>query len=396
MTRLKLLIFILATAFITTVSAEAKTHKKLSYPVVGTAQTKAYSNSSEIELPSETDAFYGQNANFQGASPSYTNNGDGTITDNVTGLTWTKSYKVMGYNDAVRDVKKMGNGWRIPSIKEAYSLIIFSGTDPSNRDMNLLPEGSIPFIDTDYFDFKYGSNGTRVIDVQILSTSIYKGLTMGRDKTIFGVNVADGRIKGYPMSMRGEDKLYTVYYVKGESYGENDFVDNGDGTISDNATGLMWSKTDSGQSMNWQSALEYAQRLNKAEYLGYNDWRVPDVKELHTILDYSRSPQSTSSAAIDPIFEISSIKDERGQQNYPYFWSSTTHENAIRGGVNAAYVSFGEALGYMRGNLLDVHGAGAQRSDSKAGRVPDYKSTNSPQGDVRRINNYVRVVRYMK
>ena len=66
----------------------------------------------------------------------------------------------------------------------------------------------------------------------------------------------------------------------------------------------------------------------------------------------------------------------------------------------AVYIAFGEALGYMEmppnsGNyqLLDVHGAGAQRSDPKSGDPADWPHGNGPQGDVVRIYNYVHAVR---
>ncbi len=376
--------------------------RSIPYPIVGTAQTTSYDTSKEISLPAKGDAFYGQNSNFPGNMPSYTDNGDGTITDNVTGLLWTKKYKVMGYDEAIEDVKKWAvKGWRIPSIKEAYSLIIFTGKDASNNNIDTNPEppaGSKPFIDERYFEFEYGSNGSRCIDVQILSTTKYVGKTMdgnnnGGDETIFGVNVADGRIKGYPRNKGQEAKLFTVFYVKGDAYGENNFVNNNDNTISDINTGLMWNKDDSGEGLDWEGALAHAQQLNDENYAGYNDWRVPDAKELHSILDYSRSLQATNSAAINKIFNSSSFTDERNCTNYGYYWTSTTHENAKKGPKAAAYLCFGEALGYMNNMVQDVHGAGSQRADHKIGKAPDYTTSTSPQGDVRRIENYVRVVR---
>lgn len=50
-------------------------------------------------------------------------------------------------------------------------------------------------------------------------------------------------------------------------------------------------------------------------------------------------------------------------------------------------------MGYMRGGWLDVHGAGAQRSDPKAGDPADYPQGRGPQGDAVRILNHVRCVR---
>ena len=70
------------------------------------------------------------------------------------------------------------------------------------------------------------------------------------------------------------------------------------------------------------------------------------------------------------------------------------------GEVPAAYLCFGRALGYMETppgsgmyTLFDVHGAGAQRSDPKSGNPADYPHGRGPQGDVIRINNYIRLVR---
>ncbi len=285
-----------------------------------------------------------------------------------------------------------------------YSLILFSGADPSGGDENSVPAGSTPFLDTDVFDFEYGSNGERIIDTQYATTSIYNGVTMGRDETIFGVNMADGRIKGYPMDdpRTREPNALSVRLVRGATdYGENDFADNGDGTISDSATGLMWAQDDSGDGMNWEDALAWAQDMNAAEYLGHSDWRVPDAKEFHSILDYSRSLQATDSAAIDPVFNCSEITDEGGSRNYPFYWTGTTHMKSNGQADNAVYLCFGEGLGFMQFpfnddvELLDVHGAGAQRSDPKEGDAADYPEGHGPQGDVIRINNYVRLVRDM-
>ena len=248
--------------------------------------------------------------------------------------------------------------------------------------------------------FEYGDQnaGERVIDSQYLSATKYVSTTMNGNETAFGANFADGRIKGYGLrDPRGRrEKTFYVIYVRGNSsYGMNDFQDNGDGTVTDNSTGLMWMQADSGKGMVWEDALGYCEQL---EYAGYSDWRLPNAKELQSIVDYTRSPATTNSAAIDPIFSISSITDEGGKINYPFYWTSTTHVNGRTAG-NAVYIAFGEALGWMKsrtGNnytLMDVHGAGAQRSDPKTGNVRNYPHGHGPQGDVIRINNYARCVR---
>jgi hypothetical protein len=378
---------------------EPEPELNLSYAVVDTGQEKCYDNSQEVACPQPGEAFYGQDAQCQGSQPAYKDNGDGTVTDLNTGLMWQKTPgDKVKYDEAVAaadDFVLAGyDDWRLPTIKELYSLILFSGTDPAPESV----EPAVPFIDTSYFDFEYGdiSAGERIIDAQYWSSTEYVGTTMNGAATVFGVNFADGRIKGYPRDIgpQGQPKTEFVRYVRGNSdYGVNNFTDNGDGTIIDNATGLMWSKDDSGEGMDWEDALAWVHQNNEENYLGYNDWRLPNAKELQSIVDYSRSPQTTNSAAIDPVFKVTSIIDERGGMNYPFYWTSTTHVDAAGGGRSAVYVAFGEALGYMMNSWIDVHGAGAQRSDPKSGDPADYPYGRGPQGDAIRIYNYIRCVR---
>jgi hypothetical protein len=418
MTKINSILLVCATLFlivsITLTNADVTTppnpassgNESLRYPIVDTGQSRCYSNAREISCPDSGKPFYGQDAQYTRNAPSYSENGDGIIADHVTGLIWQKGYEAMTYEEAIEKVKTFNvaqhTDWRIPSIKEVYSLILFSGVDVSSRDMSRLPGGGVPFLDTDFFDFTYGSNGPRVIDVQTPSSTIYQGTTMGGQATVFGVNFADGRIKGYPiMDPRSRSgKNFTVRFVRGNpEYGKNNFKDNKNGTISDLATGLMWQQSDSKEAMSWKDALAWAQQKNQEHYLGYSDWRLPNAKELQSIVDYSRSPQKTNSAAINPLFEVSQIKDECGKRNYPFYWTSTTHKH-IHGGRAAVYVCFGEALGFFkppfssgRPKLQDVHGAGAQRSDPKTGNPDDYPQGHGPQGDVIRIYHYVRLVR---
>ncbi len=381
------------------------------YPIVDTAQTSCYDQSREIPWPHPNQRFYGQDAQYQGNGPSYLNNGDGTVTDQVTGLMWQKTPgSKMTWDEAVASVEAFNaqglgghRDWRLPTIKELYSLIEFMGIDP--RPDLVATTGLVPYLDTDYFDFQYGdpSKGERIIDAQYWSSTKYVGTTMNGHPTAFGVNFADGRIKGYGTDPNGppgrrQAKTAFVRYVRGNpAYGLNHFTDNGDGTITDSATGLMWTKADSGKGLDWESALKYAESNRTA---GHTDWRLPNAKELQSIVDYTRAPDATQSAAIDPLFTISEIRNEGGERDYPEYWTSTTHSAGPRNDT-AVYIAFGRALGFMGmppGNtsnlrLMDVHGAGSQRSDPKAGNAATFPKGRGPQGDVIRIENYVRCVR---
>jgi hypothetical protein len=63
------------------------------------------------------------------------------------------------------------------------------------------------------------------------------------------------------------------------------FIDNGDQTISDNLTGLVWSKdgNPAGAAKTWQQALDYIKTLNSQNFLGHNDWRLPNINELRSL-----------------------------------------------------------------------------------------------------------------
>jgi hypothetical protein len=378
---------------------------------VDTGQDECYNNSSAITAPQPGEAFYGQDAQYDGNQPSYTLSADGlTVYDNVTGLTWTQGADWTGdgvvnaddkftYADAQAYVDTLNaqnyggfNDWRVPSIKELYSLIDYRGTDPMLTGAD--SQGLVPFIDGDVFEFAYGdtSAGERIIDSQWVTSTLYVSTVMGNQTAMFGVNFADGRIKGYP----AEGKTFYARFCRGNTdYGKNDFTDNGDGTITDEATGLVWSQSDSGEGMTWEDALAWVQQMNEENYLGYSDWRLPNAKELQSIVDYTRSPDTSDSAAIDPMFEATEITNEAGEKDYPFYWSSTTFLRFDGSATAAVYVAFGEGLGSMDGvNVIDVHGAGCQRSDPKDGNPNDYPSLgHGPQGDVQRVFNYVRLVR---
>ena len=419
------------------------------YPIVDTSQTKCYDNRGEIAPPKRGQPFYGQDAQFRSHPPSYTLSSDNlTVRDLVTGLTWQRSPDTDGDGSLTRRDKltmsqaqalpaklnavRFGgfSDWRLPSIKELYSLFDGRGTDPSGP-MDMDTSRLTPYIDTKFFKFAYGDTrtGERVIDSQYASSTKYVGKgPRGFDK-LFGVNFADGRIKGYDLQMPGGaiEKTFFVQCVRGNpGYGTNDLHDNSDGTVTDRATGLVWSKGDSGQGLNWQAALAWVQKKNSENFLGHADWRLPSVKELQSIVDYTRSPDTTRSPAIDPVFNCTTITNEGGKADYPCYWSATTHAG-FRGGAAAMYVAFGRAAGWMspramaggppgpRGgfgpgpggppgagpqgqgggeyHFVDVHGAGAQRSDPKEGDPAMFPHGRGPQGDVIRIYNYVRLVR---
>jgi len=384
-----------------------------SYTIVDTSQENCFTSKG---LSTEC-ASSGQDGAYSTNSMSYTDNGDLTVTDNVTGLMWQQTADRDG-NGEVKAVDKLSQSdaisycsnlslagysdWRLPDIKTIYSLMNFSGSDPSGEtgdDTSSLE----PFIDNTVFGFGYGDTdaGERIIDGQWATTTNYVSTTMNGDATMFGLNFADGRIKGYGLELRGIDKMFYVQCVRdNENYATNSFVDNGDMTITDSATELMWHKNDNSTETNWDSAISYCENSTLA---GYSDWKLPDAKELQSIVDYTRSPDTTASPAINAIFNATAITNEAGVSDFGFYWSSTTHKSSNGTGASAVYVSFGRSLGYMDSTWMDAHGAGAQRSDPKDISLLDTSSedyvivdgaiTHGPQGDVIRGLNFSRCVR---
>ena len=357
------------------------------YPIVSTSQTGIWDDTGNSINPISGGAFYGQDAQFTHTTPVYTLSSDGkTVKDEVTGLTWQKSYDSGTYYwasiqtvvDNLNNQNYGGfNDWRVPTIQELYSLW----------------DASVgwPYIDTDYFDIIY-SNEQELSHAIFWSSDKYTGVmgnisangeTPGAELA-FGVNFGTGHIKSYSIKVGPK---HQVRCVRGNlSYGVNLFQNNNDGTISDLATGLMWQQNDNGSGIDWEDALAYAQTQNNANYLGHNDWRLPNAKELQSLVDYKRSPYATNTAnvgpAINTLFSCTSILNDGGKADYPYYWTSTSAMSMANGSYPSAwYVAFGQA---EDGNGENLHGAGAVRFDSK--------TVGTGIGE-ERVLNYVRLVR---
>ena len=110
-------------------------------------------------------------------------------------------------------------------------------------------------------------------------------------------NVIDRASQEYP----GQDGFYRKGFPMAGR-----FTDNRDGTVTDGGTGLVWQKETAPGTYTWPQALRYSEGL---ELAGHDDWRLPNVRELQSIVDYGRFDPS-----IDPVFGAES----------GWYWSSST------------------------------------------------------------------------
>ncbi|MDD3518625.1 MAG: DUF1566 domain-containing protein [Chromatiales bacterium] len=123
------------------------------------------------------------------------------------------------------------------------------------------------------------------------------------------------------------------------------FNDNGDGTVTDDVTGLIWDKCSWGQSNDtdcstgsasthtWADALGVAVTANAANYKGFNDWRLPNRTELESLVDITK--------ATDPTIDVTAFPNTPSS----WYWTSTTYApgpaNAWRVLFDSGYTSAG-------------------------------------------------------
>jgi hypothetical protein len=128
------------------------------------------------------------------------------------------------------------------------------------------------------------------------------------------------------------------FHEKGVAWPSPRFIENGDGTVTDNLTGLMWLQNANCINTNypefdtheipgdglvtWQNALDFVEGINDGMYPDcegnppYDDWRLPNIKELHSLLDYGQYPVLPAGHPFSNL-------------QIAYYWSSTTCSNLI-------------------------------------------------------------------
>jgi hypothetical protein len=135
------------------------------------------------------------------------------------------------------------------------------------------------------------------------------------------------------------------------------YTDNGDGTVIDNCTGLMWEKKSDDDSINdkdntysWDNAFAvHVAGLNGASFAGYDDWRVPNARELQSIVNFEVWSPSVSPAfntACVPGCTVAMCSCTASS----LYWSSTTNASAP---AYAWFVRFSDGL---------MHGSNQEKS----------------------------------
>lgn len=235
---------------------------------------------------------FGEDNDYNINIPSYTNNGNGTITDNITGLMWQEiDGGEMTFDNAITYCSSLTLGsfsdWRLPTPIEAFSILNLQRNNPA--------------LNTTYFP----SSGAEYWWTNTLQ--------VGDNSKVWCTNSGGGignKPKAETLSAGGT-KSYHVRAVRNivnPILLANHFTDNGDGTITDHLTQLVWQKIPNTTSFTWEQAIAYAEAL---EIGGASDWRLPNIKELQSLNNESLSNPSVTTTYFSTI----------GIKNY---WSSTT------------------------------------------------------------------------
>ena len=122
----------------------------------------------------------------------------------------------------------------------------------------------------------------------------------------------------------------------------NDFVDNGNGTITDIVTGLVWQKEGSQTEITFGTAQEYVRDLNEKRFAGYTNWRLPTIDELCSLLEPGPNKRGQH---IDELFAGKGFacwsSDQKPQYNLMYayvvYFGRADVDLAVSSGITAGW-----------------------------------------------------------
>lgn len=242
------------------------------------------------------------------------------VGDNVIGLIWEVKTDDGGIHDKdniytwqdAQDtfIAQLNNenfgghsDWRLPTVKELSRLVNADRVNPS--------------INTDYFpntfsEYYWSSTFDASFSNDAWSVDFYYGL------------------------VHTQSDSHYIRAVRGVT-AQNNIVDNGDGTLTDMSTGLMWQQAEP-EAMTWTEALTYCENL---QFAGYDDWRMPNRNELQSIFDYSTN---------NPAIDFAEFPDTASLH---YYWSSTACAWAVEDSVWLVRVGTIHGL-FLRSNSFYV------------------------------------------
>lgn len=231
--------------------ATASLYQEGAYLLPDTGQSVCYNSYGNAIICREKDDPSAQDGSYKINTPSFTENGDGTVKDNNTGLSWQKEDDGVAktWEETINYCESLNLGeisdWRLPAKMELLSIVDYGRSEPA-----IYPEA---FPNTQPSPYWSSSGyGTEAIAVDFRN-----GVITASAKTTMG----------------------NVRCVHGIALQSDHIVDNGDDTVTDISTGLMWMKYElmyPVYKMDWGYALSLCEGTTVERY---SDWRLPNIKE---------------------------------------------------------------------------------------------------------------------
>jgi len=242
-------------------------------------------------------------------NPRFTDQGNGTVIDNLTGLMWTKNGDPFGINfggtDWTNALRLCNNyvyaghsDWRLPNIKELESLVKY---------IYLSSSYWYEYLEVYFNNVSHFAYWSSTSDLNNPSSRVYR-LYMSRGTVSYG-SWPSGQNAVWvvrsttttPICQPHKTDQTTVYktgdngtYQTGltlPSGSERFIATSSDGlesNILDSVTGLVWTKDANLNNVaaNWATATNFCAQL---EYGGFSDWRLPNITELYSLVDYGNN-----------------------------------------------------------------------------------------------------------
>lgn len=262
--------------------------------IQGQSVTKTMKRLPDTGQESSFTNTFGEDHDYSINKPFFLQNGNGTVTDTITGLMWQKTDggEMTVENAAIYcDTLTLGGytDWRLPNCHELYSILNHNRVNPA-MDINNFT--------TTTAEYWWSSQRQNNDPTKVWATNAGGGVgNHPKAETIS----AGGNKRFHVRAVRDVNPTSTITH----------FTNNGNGTVTDNLTGLMWVQAPASDTLNWENALTTAESLS---FAGYDDWRLPNIKELQSINDESIANPSVSAT----YFSIG---------NNRQVWSSTTLVN---------------------------------------------------------------------
>ena len=205
----------------------------------------------------------GEDADYNINTPFYQNNGNGTITDTITGLMWQQvDGGEMTFDKATTYANDLVLGgfsdWRMPTVLELHSILHLDKNNPA--------------LNTTYFTSptaQYWWSSQKQVNDAAKAWVTNSGGGVGNHPVSETVS-AGGAKKFHVRAVRDISSPTTI---------ATRFLDNKNGTTTDQLTGLIWQQVPT-DSMTWEQALITAEGMS----IGSSSlWRMPNIKELQSI-----------------------------------------------------------------------------------------------------------------